>query len=83
MNAQLPMKSSITSESIACYGVEKIILDSALEHKLRVETLNLEAGGMISGSDVGSFLEILAQSVNAKKAIEIGTLNDHTALKVA
>lgn len=63
MSTQLPMKSSITSENVARYVVEKIVLDSALEKKLRIETSKLEAGGMISGSDVGSFLGILAQSV--------------------
>jgi predicted O-methyltransferase YrrM len=83
MNTQLRMKSSITSENVARYVVEKIVLDSALEKKLRIETSRLEAGGMISGSDVGSFLGILAQSVNAKKAIEIGTFTGYTALKVA
>lgn len=83
MNTQLPVKSSITSENVARYVVDKIVLDSALEKKLRIETSKLEAGGMISGSDVGSFLGILAQSVNSKKAIEIGTFTGYTALKVA
>lgn len=83
MNTQLPMKSTITSENVARYVVEKIVLDSALEKKLRIETSKLEAGGMISGSDVGSLLGILAQSVNAKKALEIGTFTGYTALKIA
>jgi predicted O-methyltransferase YrrM len=83
MNNQLPMKSSITSENVARYVVEKIVLDSALEKKLRIETSKLEAGGMISGSDVGSLLALLAQSVNAKKAIEVGTFTGYTALKIA
>ena len=77
------MKSSITSENVARYVVENIIIDSALEKKLRIETSKLEAGGMISGSDVGSFLGILAQSIGAKRAIEVGTFTGYTALKVA
>jgi predicted O-methyltransferase YrrM len=38
---------------------------------------------MISGSDVGALLAILAQSVGATKAIEIGTFTGYTALKIA
>lgn len=78
-----PIKSSITSEAVARYVVEKIVLDSNLEKKLRIETMRLEHGRMISGSDVGALLAILAQSVNAKMAIEIGTFTGYTALKVA
>lgn len=83
MNTHLPMKSSITSEKIARYVVEKIVVDSELERKLRLETLQLSSGGMISGSDVGALLAILARSVQCQKAIEIGTFTGYTALKVA
>ncbi|MNS74174.1 putative O-methyltransferase [compost metagenome] len=83
MNKSLPMKSPITDEKVARYVVEKIVLDSDLEHRLRVETRKLPAGGMISGSDVGALLGILALSVQAKKTIEIGTFTGYTALKVA
>lgn len=83
MNTPLPMKSSITSENVARYVVEKIVIESDLERKLRLETRKLEAGGMISGSDVGSLLAILTQSVMTKKAIEVGTFTGYTALKIA
>jgi predicted O-methyltransferase YrrM len=83
MNKPLPMKSKITSEKVARYVVEQINPDSEIEYKLRLETLKLEAGGMISGSDVGALLGILAQSVLAKKAIEVGTFTGYTALKIA
>lgn len=83
MNTPLPMKSSITSENVARYVVEKIVVDSELERNLRLETLQLPSGGMISGSDVGSLLAILARSVQSHKAIEIGTFTGYTALKVA
>jgi O-methyltransferase len=80
---QLPMKSSITTEAVARYVVEKIVLESDLEKRLRRETLALPSGGMISGSDVGNLLAILAQSVGSKKALEIGTFTGYTALKIA
>lgn len=68
---------------MARYVVEKIVLDSDLEKRLRIETSKLDAGGMISGSDVGSLLAILVQSTRGKKAIEVGTFTGYTALKVA
>jgi predicted O-methyltransferase YrrM len=83
MKTQIPMKSSITSENVARYVVEKIIKDSELENQLRIETSKLDAGGMISGSDVGSLLAILTQSVGGQKAIEVGTFTGYTALKIA
>lgn len=83
MSTSLPMKSSITAENVARYVVEQIVRDSDLELKLRVETRKLPNGGMISGSDVGALLAILAQSVGAKRALEIGTFTGYTALKIA
>jgi Predicted O-methyltransferase len=83
MNKPLPMKSRITDENVSRYVVEKIVLDSDLEHRLRKETHTLPNGGMISGSDVGALLAILASSVQAKNAIEVGTFTGYTALMVA
>lgn len=80
---KLPVKSTITAEPVARYVVEQITVDAALEKRLRLETLKLESGGMISGSDVGAFLGILVQSIHAKKALEIGTFTGYTALKIA
>lgn len=77
------MKSSITVEKVARYVVEEITTESALERKLRSETEKLSEHRMISSSDVGALLAILAQSVNARKALEIGTFTGYTALKVA
>lgn len=82
-NPSLPIKSSITAEPVARYVVEKIVLDSEIESRLRHETRKMSSGGMISSSDVGALLAILLQSVNGKKAIEVGTFTGYTALKMA
>jgi predicted O-methyltransferase YrrM len=79
----MSMKSSITTEQVARYVVEKIVIESDIEKNLRKETQKLSNAGMISPSDVGALLTILAQSSNAKKALEIGTFTGYTALKVA
>jgi predicted O-methyltransferase YrrM len=83
MTKALPMKSSITSENVARYVVEKITTDSSLEARLREITARLPSGGMISGSDVGAFLAMLIKSTRSVKAIEIGTFTGYTALKIA
>ena len=83
MSKDLVVKSSITVEKVARYVVEKITVESATESSLRQETKKLPNGGMISSSDVGAFLAIQAQAVNAKKAIEVGTFTGYTALKIA
>jgi predicted O-methyltransferase YrrM len=79
----LKMKSKITDEKVARYVVEKITIESALEKKLRFETSKLSNSGMISGSDVGSFLALLTQAMQMHKALEVGTFTGYTALKIA
>ena len=81
--APIPMKSSITVEKVSRYVVEKIVPDSDLERRLRLETVKLPMGGMISSSDVGQLLAILAHTVQAKVAVEVGTFTGYTALKIA
>ncbi len=76
-------KSAITDERTARYVIEKITVDSPLERRLRDETEKLSNGGMISGSDVGRLLGVLAQSIGAKTALEIGTFTGYTALMIA
>lgn len=82
-NNDLVVKSSITVEKVARYVAEKITVESPLENKLRQETRKLPSGGMISSSDVGAFLAIMAQAANSKKALEIGTFTGYTAMKIA
>ncbi|AZZ36193.1 SAM-dependent methyltransferase [Bdellovibrio sp. qaytius] len=81
--ADLKVKSKITNEQVARYVVEKIVIESDIEAQLRKDTTHLSQGGMISSSDVGSFLNIMAQTLNTKKAIEVGTFTGYTALKIA
>lgn len=83
MSKDLIVKSSITAERVARYVNQQITVESELEQRLRKETAKLPNGGMISSSDVGALLSILALSVNAKKAIEVGTFTGYTALKIA
>lgn len=83
MGEPLKMKSEITAEPVARYVVEKITVDSELERRLRLKTATLPNGGMISSSDVGRLLSLLAQSIGTRQALEIGTFTGYTALMVA
>jgi predicted O-methyltransferase YrrM len=83
MKSELPVKSQITSEPVARYVIQQITVDSELERRLRLETIRYPNGHMISGSDVGALLKILAQSLQARRAIEVGTFTGYTALKIA
>lgn len=85
MTTSIParMKSTITQENVARYVVEKIVVESGIEKKLRSETSTLQNSGMISSSDVGALLALLAQTVQCKTALEIGTFTGYTALKIA
>lgn len=82
-STDLVVKSSITTEKVARYVAEKIVIETNIERKLRSETTKLKNGNMISSSDVGALLALLAESVLTKKALEIGTFTGYTALKVA
>lgn len=79
----LTIKSSITKLEVSRYVVDKIVVESNLEKRLRAKTAELPRGGMISSSDVGALLGLLGLTVNTKKAIEIGTFTGYTALKMA
>lgn len=83
MPTPIPMKSKITTEKVARYVVEKIVLESNIERSLRMETLKLPNAGMISSSDVGALLFTLCKSVQSQRALEIGTFTGYTALKIA
>ena len=83
MTQLIPVKSSITTEKVARYVMEKIAVESENERNLRLETLKLSNSGMISSSDVGGFLALMAKTVMATKALEIGTFTGYTALKIA
>ncbi|MBX2988030.1 MAG: class I SAM-dependent methyltransferase [Bdellovibrionaceae bacterium] len=83
MSMDTTVKSKITQENVARYVVEKIVVESDLERRLRQETSRLPNAGMISSSDVGAFLALMARSIQARQALEIGTFTGYTALKVA
>jgi predicted O-methyltransferase YrrM len=65
------------------YVTEEIALETPLQKRLRAETAKLPQGGMQIGADQGRLLALLARSIGAKRAIEIGTFTGYSALAVA
>ena len=54
-----------------------------VQRRLRDETAAMKHGGMQIGADQGALLALLARTVNAKRALEIGTFTGYSALAVA
>lgn len=57
--------------------------ESALARRLREETARLPQAGMQIGPDQAAFLALLARSIGARRALEIGTFTGYSALAVA
>ena len=57
--------------------------ESALAQRLRGETARLPQAGMQIGPDQAALLALLARSIGARRAIEIGTFTGYSALAVA
>jgi predicted O-methyltransferase YrrM len=76
-------KNDIVLPKVAEYLAREVHADTPLEAELRKKTLALPNGRMISGSDVGAFLTLSCQMLQAKMAIEVGTFTGYTALRIA
>lgn len=57
--------------------------ENALGRRLREETARLPQAGMQIGPDQAAFLALLARSIGARRALEIGTFTGYSALAVA
>ena len=57
--------------------------ESDVERRLRAETAKLPNAGMQIGPDQAALLALLARSISARRALEIGTYTGYSALAVA
>jgi caffeoyl-CoA O-methyltransferase len=76
-------RSLLKSESIERYVCETITVETPVQRKLRAETAPMQWSGMQIGPDQGAFLALLARSIGARRALEIGTFTGYSALAVA
>ena len=77
------MSRSLLPEAVERYVAHDITRETDVQQRLRAETARLPEGGMQIGPDQGALLALLARSIGAKRAIEIGTFTGYSALAVA
>ena len=77
------MKRSLLPDAVESYVCDTITRETSVQRRLREETARLPNAGMQIGSDLGAFLALLARSIDARRAIEIGTYTGYSALAVA
>ena len=74
---------SLVPEHVERYVAEEITPQSALQRRLRAETAKLPNAGMQIGPDQGALMALLARTIGARRAIEVGTFTGYSALAVA
>jgi predicted O-methyltransferase YrrM len=77
------MRRSLLPADIEAYVATQITPETALQRRLRKETAALPMGLMQISADQGALLALLARTIGARRAIEIGTFTGYSALAVA
>jgi len=77
------MGRSLLPAKIERYVAQDISRETAIQKRLREETAKLPQGGMQIGADQGTLLGLLARSIGASMALEIGTFTGYSALAIA
>ena len=77
------MRRSLLPEYVERYVADEITAQSALQRRLRAETAKLSNAGMQISADQGALLALLARTIGARRAIEVGTFTGYSALAVA
>jgi caffeoyl-CoA O-methyltransferase len=78
-------RRSLLPEDVERY-VEQLSLDARdgdVERRVRAETAKLPNAGMQIGPDQAALLALLARTIGARRALEIGTYTGYSALAVA
>ena len=77
------MRRALLPEAVERYVVEEITAQTALQQRMRAETAKLPNGRIQISADQGALLALLALSIGARRAIEIGTFTGYSALAIA
>jgi caffeoyl-CoA O-methyltransferase len=73
----------ITEQQIRHYAVEVGTRQSDVQKRLSDRTLTLPKGNMTTSPPAGQLLALLALTIGAKRAIEVGTYTGYSALAIA
>jgi len=77
------MSRSLLPSDVERYVVRDISRETPIQKRLREETSRMPQGGIQIGADQGALLALLARSIDARTALEIGTFTGYSALAVA
>ena len=77
------MPRSLLPDAVDHYVAVDMTRESALQQRLRAETQALPMGMMQIGADQGALLRLLVRTIDARRAVEIGTFTGYSALVVA
>ena len=77
------MRRSLLPADVEHYVASEVTRESPLQARLRTETAALPMGMMQISADQGAFFALLVRTLNAGRAIEIGTFTGYSALAVA
>ena len=77
------MRRSLLPADVEAYVANQITPETALQRRMRKETAALPMGLMQISADQGALLALLARTIGARRAIEIGTFTGYSALAVA
>ena len=78
-----PVSRSLLPEAVERYVAHEVTRESEVQKRLRAETARLPQAGMQIGPDQGALLALLARTIGARRAVEIGTFTGYSALAVA
>ena len=76
-------RSAFLDERIQQYIVETTVDEHPVLARLRAETAPMPSAGMQIGADQGRFMQFLAQTIGARRYLEIGVFTGYSALALA
>ena len=76
-------RSAFLDERIQRYIVEKTVEEHPVLAALRAETAPMPMAGMQIGADQGRFMQFLAQTIGARRYVEVGVFTGYSALAIA
>jgi O-methyltransferase len=76
-------KATLLSDGLMDYALSTWLRDSDVKRRLRAETAALPMGTMQIAADQGQLMALLARTVNARLAVEVGTFTGYSALCIA
>lgn len=71
------------SDAVTDYIFATGTRETDIQRRLREVTRPMRGGGMQIGPDQGQFMALLAKTIGARRALEIGTFTGYSALSVA